>query len=131
MGYEIPLASVAFGACVIEKHFTLDKNLPGWDHKVSATPDEMEIIVKGSKRIQKSLGSFRITAIEDLERRVEFRRSIVITRDMKKGEVITENDIDFKRPARGLAPEMAKFIIGRKLNKDLEADSILTLEDIE
>ena len=131
LGYEIPLASVAFGACVIEKHFTLDKNLPGWDHKVSATPDEMEIIVKGSKRIQKSLGSFRITAIEDLERRVEFRRSIVITRDMKKGEVITENDIDFKRPARGLAPEMAKFIIGRKLNKDLEADSILTLEDIE
>ena len=131
LGYEIPLASVAFGACVIEKHFTLDKNMPGWDHKVSATPDEMKIIVEGAKRIQKSLGSYRISAVEDLERRVEFRRSIVITKDMKKGEIITKNDIDFKRPARGLAPEMDKFIIGRKLNKDLKYDSILQLEDIE
>ena len=131
LGYEISLASITFGACVIEKHFTLDKSLPGWDHKVSATPDEMKIIVEGSKRIQKALGSYRITAVEDLERRVEFRRSIVITRNMKKGEVITEKDIDFKRPARGLSPEMAKFVVGRKINKDVKYDHILKLEDIE
>lgn len=130
LGYEIPLASVAFGSCVIEKHFTLDKNLPGWDHKVSATPYDMEIIVKGSKRIQKALGSYRVTAEEDLERRIEFRRSIVVTRDMKKGEIIKEEDIDFKRPARGLPPEMAKFVIGRKVNKDLKYDHILTKDDI-
>jgi len=131
LGYEIPLASVAFGACIIEKHFTLDKNLEGWDHKVSATPDELEIIVKGSKRIQKALGSFRISAVEDLERRIEFRRSIVITRDIKSGERIKEEDIDFKRPARGLAPEMAKFVIGRKVNRDLKADSILKEEYLD
>jgi len=131
LGYEIPLASVAFGACIIEKHFTLDKNLEGWDHKVSATPDELEIIVKGSKRIQKSLGSFRISAVEDLERRIEFRRSIIITRDIKAGERIKEEDIDFKRPARGLAPEMAKFVIGRKVNRDLKADSILKEEYLD
>ena len=131
LGYEIPLASVAFGACVIEKHFTLDKNLEGWDHKVSATPDELEIIVTGAKKINKALGSFRITAVEDLERRVEFRRSIVITRDIKEGERIKEKDIDFKRPARGLAPEMAKFIIGKRVNRDLKADSILKEEYID
>jgi N-acetylneuraminate synthase len=131
LGYEIPLASVAFGACMIEKHFTLDKNMEGWDHRVSATPDEMKIIVEGSKRVQKALGSYRITAIEDIERRVEFRRSIVVTRDIKKGEILKESDIDFKRPARGLAPEMAKFIVGRRVNRDLKYDSILKLEDIE
>ncbi len=131
LGFEIPLASISFGACIIEKHFTLDKNLPGWDHKVSATPDEMKIIVDGSKRIHKAIGNFRIIPEEDNERRIEFRRSIVITRDMKRGEIITISDIDFKRPGRGLAPEMAKFVVGRKINKDLVSDSILKLEDLE
>ena len=131
LGYEIPLASVAFGACLIEKHFTLDKNLPGWDHKVSATPDEMKIIVEGSKRIHKALGSYRITAEEDIERRTEFRRSIVLTRSLKKGERIRMEDVDFKRPARGLPPEMVKFVVGRRVNKDLDCDHILKLEDID
>jgi len=131
LGYEVPLASVSFGTCLIEKHFTLDKNLPGWDHKVSATPDEMKIIVDGSKKIQKSLGSFRITVSEDEKRREEFRRSIVLKRDIKQGELIEEDDIDYKRPGRGLPPEMTASIIGRKAKKDLLQDHIIYLEDLQ
>lgn len=130
LGIAIPLASVALGVCLIEKHFTLDKNMEGWDHKVSATKDEMEIIVEGSKRISEAMGSFRITATETEEKKQEFRRSIVLTRDMKKGEIISYEDIDYKRPGTGIKPEMTDFVIGRTVNKDLKYDHILTKEDI-
>ena len=130
LGTAIPLASVALGACLIEKHFTLDKNMEGWDHKVSANKDEMKIIVDGSKRINEAMGSFRITATETDEKKQEFRRSIVLARDMKKGEVIQYTDIDYKRPGTGIKPEMADFVIGRMVNKDLKNDHILSMEDI-
>lgn len=130
LGVSIPLASVALGACIIEKHFTLNKNMEGWDHKVSATKDEMKEIVDNSIRISEALGSFRITATESDEKKKEFRRSIVLTRDIKKGEVITYEDIDYKRPGGGFDPDMTDFIIGRTVNKDLEFDHILTKEDI-
>lgn len=130
LGTAIPLASVALGVCIIEKHFTLDKNMEGWDHKVSATKDEMQVIVTGAKRINEALGSFRITATESDEKKREFRRSIVLTKTMKKGEVITTEDIDYKRPGTGLAPDMTEFVIGRPVNKDLEFDHILTKEDL-
>lgn len=130
LGTAIPLASVALGVCIIEKHFTLDKNMEGWDHKVSATRDEMQDIVIGSQRIQEALGSFRITATESDEKKCEFRRSIVLTRGMTKGEVIKEEDLDYKRPGTGLAPGMTDFVIGRTVNKDLAYDHILTKEDL-
>lgn len=130
MGVAIPLASIALGACLIEKHFTLDKNMEGWDHKVSATKDEMKEIVENSKRISDALGSFRITATESDEKKREFRRSIVINKDMKEGDIIRIEDIDYKRPGGNLDPGMTKFIIGRTLNKDLENDHILTINDI-
>ena len=130
LGTAIPLASVALGACLIEKHFTLDKNMEGWDHKVSANKDEMKIIVDGSKRINEAMGSFRITATETDEKKQEFRRSIVLARDMKKGEVIKYTDIDYKRPGTGIKPEMTDFVIGRMINKDLKYDHILSREDI-
>ncbi len=130
LGTAIPLASVALGACLIEKHFTLDKNMEGWDHKVSATQDEMKVIVEGAKRINQAMGSFRITVTESDEKKQEFRRSIVLTRDMKKGEVISYEDIDYKRPGTGIHPEMTDFVIGRTVNKDLKYDHILTKEDL-
>lgn len=130
IGIEIPLASVAMGACVIEKHFTLDKEMEGWDHKVSATKDELSAIVTGAKRINEALGSFRITATESDDKKAEFRRSIVITRTMKKGEILQLDDLDYKRPGTGLKPEMTEFIVGMSINKDLPFDHILTKEDI-
>jgi len=130
IGIEIPLAAVAMGACLIEKHFTLDKNMEGWDHKVSATKDELEIIVKGSKRINDALGSYRISATESDEKKAEFRRSIVITRAMKAGDVLRFEDIDYKRPGTGIKPEMTDFIVGMKVNKDLAFDHILSKHDL-
>lgn len=130
LGTAIPLASVALGACLIEKHFTLDKDMEGWDHKVSATKEEMQEIVGNAKRISDALGSFRITATESDEKKKEFRRSIVITREMKKGEVLQAEDLDYKRPGGGFDPEMTEFLIGRTVIKDLKFDHILTKEDI-
>jgi sialic acid synthase SpsE len=130
IGAEISLASVALGACLIEKHFTLDKEMEGWDHKVSATKDEMQAIVDGSERIVKAMGSFRISATETEEKKREFRRSIVITREMAKGDTIRTEDIDYKRPGGNFDPEMTDFIVGRTVNKDIKSDHILTKEDI-
>jgi sialic acid synthase SpsE len=130
IGIEIPLASVAMGVAVIEKHFTLDKDMEGWDHKVSATKDELTSIVEGAVRINNALGSFRISATESDEKKAEFRRSIVITRDIKEGEHLSESDLDYKRPGTGLKPDMSSFIVGFRVNKDLERDHIIMKEDL-
>ena len=95
IGTSIPLASVALGVCLIEKHFTLDKEMEGWDHKVSATKGDMIDIVNGSKRIVNAMGSYRISVTESDDKKREFRRSIVITKDMKKGDLITIECIDY------------------------------------
>jgi len=130
LGTAIPLASVALGVCLIEKHFTLDKNMEGWDHKVSATKDEMKEIVENSIRVSEALGSFRITATESDEKKREFRRSIVLTREMKQGEILKLEDLDYKRPGGGFDPEMTEYLVGRTVNKDLKFDYILTTGDI-
>ena len=130
LGTAVSLASVAFGVCLIEKHFTLDKNMEGWDHKVSATKDEMQFIVDGSKKIVDAMGSFRISVTESDEQKREFRRSIVFARDMKKGEVIQESDIGYKRPGGGFDPGEKKYFIGRTLRKEVKNDAMLHNEDL-
>ncbi|MBD1558475.1 N-acetylneuraminate synthase [Vibrio sp. S9_S30] len=130
IGIEIPLASAAIGACLIEKHFTLDKDMEGWDHKVSANKAELETIVKGVKRINDALGSHRISAPESNEKKAEFRRSIVLARALKAGEKIKATDIEYKRPGTGLKPEMTEFVVGMTVNKDLVSDHILVMDDL-
>ena len=132
IGYSIPLASVALGACVIEKHFTTDKNLPGWDHEISADPMELEIICRESINIQESMGSFkRIISDAEMEKRKKFRRSIVISKDLLAGTILKDADLDFKRPGTGISPDLANSIIGRKLKVDLKSDELLKLSDLE
>ena len=121
---------MALGAVLIEKHFTLDKDMEGWDHKISATPCEMKELVENSNRVFEALGRYRISAPETDEKKQEFRRSIVITRAMKAGEVIKSVDVDYKRPGSGIKPEMTSMIVGRTLRCNVEDDHILNLDDL-
>ncbi|MCK4527550.1 N-acetylneuraminate synthase family protein [candidate division WOR-3 bacterium] len=131
IGISIPLASVALGSCVLEKHFTLDKDLPGWDHEVSANPEEMRMIVAESRNIVKSLGTFRRTVSQaEEEKKVKFRRSIVTNAHLKKGHKITSTDLSFKRPGSGISPDESDYVIGRTLNKDIEGDELIRWDDL-
>lgn len=128
LGITIPIASVAKGVCLIEKHFTLDKQMPGWDHKVSANPEEMRLICSETKRVREALGSGRIAVQETEERIQSFRRSIVTTRTVRAGEVLTRADLDFKRPGVGIAPEYVDQVVGRTAKVNLEFDKPVHFE---
>ena len=131
-GASIPLASVALGACVIEKHFTLDKDLPGWDHEISANPVEMKTICEDSKKIAAALGNvYRTVSDEEEQKKSKFRRSIVSSKKLTKGDVIKETDLAYKRPGTGIPPNEYSYLIGRKLNTDLEEDSLFNWNNFE
>ena len=123
LGFHIPLAAIARGAKIIEKHFTIDQELPGPDQKISATPDIFSKIVKYGNQISSALQpeSKRVSEQEKKEL-TEMRRSIVAARNLESGEVITEEDLDFKRPARGISPTEYKTVIGCKVLTDIEKD---------
>lgn len=132
IGFSIPLASIALGACIIEKHFTTDKNLPGWDHEVSADPLEMAIICKEGKNVNTSLGVFnRVISEAEQQKKAKFRRSIVISRDLKTGHMLTSDDLTSKRPGTGISPDLIDSVIGRMLITDKENDTILKWSDLK
>ena len=129
MGITVALAAVALGACVIEKHFTLDRNLPGPDHRASLQPDELTDLVRGIRMVEASLGHGRKepTASEAGTAAVA-RKSLVAARDIAAGSRLTEQDITVKRPGTGLPPSMLNHLVGRLAVKDIRADTLLTLE---
>jgi N-acetylneuraminate synthase len=131
IGFSVPIASVALGACIIEKHFTIDKNLPGWDHEISADPSELSIICSESKNIARSLGSF-VRTVSDLEqeKKLKFRRSIVYTKDLTKGHILTEADLSSKRPGTGIPPEYINMLIGHSILIDVEEDTLVKWEQL-
>ncbi|MFO1444429.1 N-acetylneuraminate synthase family protein [Bacillus sp. Bva_UNVM-123] len=130
IGVEIPLASVALGASIIEKHFTLDKEMFGWDHKVSADYNDLVQIVEGSQRISEALGSYRRHLTKyDEEKIPAFRRSIVAAKDILKDKIIEIDDLDFKRPGTGIEPKYINFIVGKKAKRHIVYDQLLTHED--
>jgi sialic acid synthase SpsE len=129
LGTSIPLASVAKGACILEKHYTLDKEMFGWDHKVSANEEDLSVITEGAKRIYSALGSGRIQRVENSDRLDSFRRSIVAAKSIKAGEVIEEDMLDYKRPGTGLEPETVKYIVGRVAKRDISKDELIMMSD--
>jgi N-acetylneuraminate synthase len=129
IGFSIPLAAVAKGACMIEKHFTLDKTMFGWDHKISADFNELKIICQESKKVNKALGQFRIGAPETAERKNAFRRSIVAARNILEGEIINREDLDFKRPGTGIVPGDIHCIVGKKAKRNIDKDQLIEMTD--
>lgn len=119
------------GAEVIEKHFTLNKNLPGNDHYHAGNPEDFKKAISNFKWIDKVLGNPEKTVLDcEMVPRREARRSLVLTRDMKKGEIIKESDLMPKRPGTGISPKFAEIVIGREVKMDLSEDTILTWDMI-
>lgn len=128
MGIEIPIAAATLGASVIEKHFTLDRNMEGPDHKASLEPSELSDMVKSVKNILLALGN-GVKEVKDSEKPniTAARRSIVAARHIPKGKVITEEDIISKRPATGLSPMLWDKVVGSKAVKDFEPDELIVI----
>ena len=130
-GVAVPLASVALGACIIEKHFTLDKDMSGWDHWISADPPELRTLCEEAKNIYEALGSAQRSVSEaELKKRESFRRRAVVTRALKAGHKLSLEDLDFKRPGTGIHPNEYRYLLDRELKRDLAADTELEWNDL-
>lgn len=127
-GIEVPVAAVALGACVIEKHFTLDRTLPGPDHKASLEPQELKAMVQSIRHIEEALGSPDKQVSPSERKNIPIaRKSIVAARDIRKGEVLTEENITVKRPGNGISPMRWDEVIGTRAVADFPYDSLITL----
>jgi sialic acid synthase SpsE len=128
-GITIPIAAVARGACVIEKHFTLSRKLKGPDHPFALEPEELKQMVRAIREVAESLGSpiKRLTPEEEIAVKLG-RRSIIASIDIPKGTRLTQDMLTIKRPGYGIRPKFLDIIIGREAKKDIEQDEIITWE---
>lgn len=128
-GIEVPLAAVALGACVIEKHFTLDRNLPGPDHQASLEPDKLKSMVQGIRTVEAALGHGRKEpAASEANTAAVMRKSLVAAFDIPAGTLLTEELIAIKRPGTGLPPAMRSYLIGRTTRVLIPAGTVLALD---
>jgi len=127
-GIEVPIAAVALGATVIEKHFTLDKNMEGPDHKASLEPSELKAMVKSIRNIEQALGTGHKTISESERKNIEIaRKSIVAAKDIKEGEIFTEENLTVKRPGNGISPMEWENIIGKVAKRDFQEEELIEL----
>lgn len=131
LGIGVSIASIALGARVIEKHFTLDRKDGGVDSTFSLEPSELKSLVIESERAYLSLGKVNYTLSEKELKSREHKRSIYISSDIKEGETFTTNNVKVVRPAFGLSPKYWEDILGKKSNKDIKAGTPLSLEMIK
>lgn len=131
-GIEIPVAAVAMGACVIEKHFTLDRNLPGPDHLASIEPDELQMMVKAIRNVEKAIGD-GVKKVSDSESKNKdiARKSIIAKTSIKKGDIFNEDNITTKRPGSGINPMRWFDLIGKVAKHDYEEDYLIELDELD
>jgi N-acetylneuraminate synthase/N,N'-diacetyllegionaminate synthase len=131
VGITIPIAAVAVGAAVIEKHLTLSRKLPGPDHSASLEPDEFREMIAGIREVERALGDGIKRPTESEERMKKIvRKSIVAKVHIPKYTVITEQMLSIKRPGTGLEPKYLKEVIGKRARKEIEADEIITFDKL-
>ena len=128
-GIEVPIAAVALGATVIEKHFTLDKNMEGPDHQASLEPQELKAMVEAIRNVEIAISGSGIKETSDSERKnmVIARKSILAAKNIKKGEIFNENNLIVKRPGNGINPMRWDEIIGKTAIKDFQEDELIEL----
>ncbi len=128
VGIEISIAAAALGATVIEKHFTLDKNMEGPDHKASLEPDELKAMVHAIRNIEKALGNgIKKTSPSEAKNKTIVRKSIVAARDIRKGEVLSDGNITVKRPGSGISPMEWDSILGKRAKRDFYMDEFIEI----
>ncbi len=128
-GIEVSLAAAALGAAVIEKHFTLDRSLPGPDHRASLEPEELKALVRGIRTVESALGDGqKRPTTSEANTAAVVRRSLVAAYDIPAGTVLTEKHIAFRRPGTGLPPSMRSFLVGLSARIDIPAGTLLRLE---
>ena len=126
LGIEVPVAAVALGASVIEKHFTLDKNMEGPDHRASLEPNELARMVEEIRNIEKALGDGeKKVSSSERENIYVVRKSIVASTHIKQGDIYTEKNITVKRPGSGISPMLWNEVIGQKAVRDFEIDELI------
>ena len=128
-GIEVPIAAVALGATVIEKHFTLDRNMEGPDHKASLEPDELKAMVSAIRNIEKAVGGDGTKHISNSEKKniVIARKSIVAAFDIKAGELFTEQNLTVKRPGNGISPMRWEEVLGQKAKRNFNENDLIEL----
>jgi N,N'-diacetyllegionaminate synthase len=125
-GIEVPVAAVALGASIIEKHFTLDKNLPGPDHKASLEPQELKAMIAAIRNVEIALGGGIKRPSQNEQKNMQVaRKSIVALTAIKKGEVFTEQNLTVKRPGLGMTPMRWNDVVGQTAQKAYEADDLI------
>lgn len=129
LGIEVPIAAVALGATVIEKHFTLDKTLPGPDHKASLEPEELKAMVMAIRNVEKAIGGSGLKEVSKSEAKNKpiARKSIVATKTIKKGDLFSVENLTVKRPGTGISPMQWDNVIGKTAKKDFEEDDLIEL----
>jgi N,N'-diacetyllegionaminate synthase len=132
LGNEVALAAVALGACVIEKHLTLDRNLPGPDQAASAEPAEFAALIAGIRKIEAALGNgVKVPVASEGETRDVARKRLVAARNLAKGELVDTGSMAIRRPGTGLPPAQANSLIGRTLRVDVQEGALLTPDMFE
>ena len=125
-GIEVPIAAAAMGAVVIEKHFTLDRNMEGPDHKASLEPSELKFMVEAVRKVERALGDGIKRPVSSEVKNINIvRKSIVAKTDIRKGDVFTENNLTTKRPGNGISPMKWYDLIGRKASRDYLEDELI------
>ena len=127
LGVEVPVAAVALGAKVIEKHFTLDRNMEGPDHQASLEPDELKLMIRSIRNIEKAISGSGIKepSESELKNKEIVRKSIVAIKAIKKGEVFNKSNLGVKRPGTGISPMKWDDIIGKVSSKDFKIDDLI------